>query len=267
MSDLSQQPVPPAPEPSLPIPVRKPFSRRRRRWLLLAMLGALVAVVVVAVVAAVSSSPPPKRTLTISKEDRNAPVALRRAAAAVGFQPIEANGTGTVENEPAGAARVPLGTDLLAVGTKAPPFTLSTPAGRSVSLADYRGKAVLLEFFATWCPHCAAEAPHLRVLSGKLPPAKFGVVSVDGSNADAASIYAYHVYFGLPYPALVDPAPGEPAVTFPQHGTPGKVSKAYGVAYVPTFYVIDPQGRITWRGDGEQPDALLERELRRAAAQ
>jgi peroxiredoxin len=233
--------------------------------LLLGMLGALIVVVVVGVVAAVSSSPPPERAVTISQEDRNAPVELRRAARAVGFEPLEQSGVGSIENQPAEAARPTLGKDLLEVGTKAPPFTLRTPAGRKVSLADYRGKAVLLEFFATWCPHCAAEAPHLRTLSRELPESKYAVVSVDGSNADPASVYAYHVYFGLPYPALVDPAPGEPAVTFPEHGTRGKVSKAYGVGYFPTFYVIDPQGRITWRADGEQPDELLKQQLRLAS--
>ena len=88
----------------------------------------------------------------------------------------------------------------------------------------------------------------------------------NGSNEDAASVFAYHVYFGLPFPALLDPEPAKPAVTFPDHGTRGPVSKAYGVGYFPTFYVIDPQGRITWRADGEQPDALLKQELERAAA-
>jgi len=267
MSDLSPgTEPPPAPEPSLPIPVRRSLSRRTRNWLLLAMLGAVVAVVVVAIVAAMSSSPPPERAVTVSAEDRNAPVELRRAAGAIGFAPVEQSGVGAIEGQPAASARPSLGTDLLEVGAKAPPFTLSTPAGRKVSLADYRGKALLLEFFATWCPHCAAEAPHLRSLAAKLPPTA-AILSVDGSNADAASVYAYHVYYGLPYPALVDPDPATPAVTFPDHGKRGTVSKAYGVGYFPTFYVIDPEGRITWRADGEQPDELLEQQLARAAAQ
>ena len=98
MSDLSPgTEPPPAPEPSLPIPVRRSLSRRTRNWLLLAMLGALVAVVVVAIVAAVSSSPPPERAVTVSAEDRNAPVELRRAAGAIGFAPVEQSGVGAIE--------------------------------------------------------------------------------------------------------------------------------------------------------------------------
>src|SRR4051794_11509591 len=93
---------PGSPEPSLPIPVRKAFSRRRRLWFLLVMLGAVVVVVVVGIVAAVSSSPPPRHAVTVSKEDREAPVELRQAARAVGFAPVEQSGVGTIESQPPG---------------------------------------------------------------------------------------------------------------------------------------------------------------------
>ena len=50
---------------------------------------------------------------------------------------------------------------MLPVGAAAPDFLLSTATGQKVRLSDYKGKTVLLEFFATWCPHCQAEAQHL----------------------------------------------------------------------------------------------------------
>ena len=74
-----------------------------------------------------------------------------------------------VEDQPASAASPPSNPNLLKAGTKAPAFTLKTPTGETVSLSDYRGKATLLEFFATWCPHCNAESPHIRTLSKSMP--------------------------------------------------------------------------------------------------
>ena len=88
---------------------------------------------------------------------------------------------------------------------------------------------------------------------------------MNGDNEDAASVFAYHVYFGLPFPAVLDPNPGQAPVTFPTHGSPGTVSKAYKVGYFPTFYIVDPKGRIAWRSDGEQPDELLWQQLLRTS--
>ncbi len=132
-------------------------------------------------------------------------------------------------------------------------------------MQSLRGKTVLLEFFATWCPHCAAESPHLADLYRSLPKSKYAFVSINADNEDAPTVYAYHVYFGLPFPAVLDPDPGSDPVSYPNHGAAGPTSTAYRAFYYPTFYVIDPQGRISWRSDGEQPNALLRQELNRAA--
>jgi thiol-disulfide isomerase/thioredoxin len=230
---------------------------------MVALVGALAVAVAIGVFLA-HSTKAPIRVVTIPKADRDASPALIRAAEAVGFHPLTESGVGKIEDEPASFAQPPLTRNLLPVGTIAPGFTAATPIGKSVRLADLRGKVVLLDFFTTWCPHCAAEAPHLQKLYASLDPAKFAFVAVDANGENAASVFAYHVYYGFGFPAVLDPS-GH-AVSFPAHGTPGPITRSYRVGAFPTFYVLDRSGRIVWRSDGEQPDALLRGELTKAAS-
>ncbi len=247
-----------------PVGKQRPFAERQR--LIWGATGAVVIVVgiVVGVLLATRSTSSPPPAAAPSASDQNAPAALVKAAEAVGFHPTTEPGVGRVESQPASAAQPPSNPNLLAVGSKAPAFTLKTAQGQPVSLADFRGKAALLEFFATWCPHCNAEAPHLRSLYASLPKSRYAFVSVNADGEDAASVFAYHRYFGLQFPALLDPS-SQPG-SFHQQGAAGSVSTSYGVQAFPTFYVLDRTGRIFWRSDGEQPDALLRLELAKAAA-
>ena len=205
---------------------------------------------------------PPPGPARPTAADLRAPRRLQAAARRVGFHTSTEPGVGLIESKPASAAGTPPSAGLLAVGSVAPEFRLRTPEGGQVALFGLRGKAVLLEFFATWCPHCQAEAPHLRRLALRLGGAGFAFVSINGDGETAPSVYAFHRYFGLPYPALLDPSsrPG----SFHGSGSPGPVSRRYGLSIFPTFYVIDPAGRIAWRGAGELPDAFLLEQLRRA---
>lgn len=247
-----------------PPPVGKAARKARSRrivWLATGPPLLIAAAVILSLVARGSAGAVPPPAKEIPTVDRHASPELVRAADAIGFHPNTARGVGTIEERPASAARPPSNPHLLPVGSRAPGFTLKTPTGETVSLADYRGKTVLVEFFATWCPHCAAEAPHLAELARALRNTAF--VSVNADGEDAASVFAYHRYFGLPFPALLDPS-AQPG-SFHQEGAPGPVTQLYRVQSYPTFYVIGPGGRITWRSDGEQPDALLRQALSQAA--
>ena len=251
--------------PTPPRTGRQPHRNQMTR-LVWAASGGLVVVVaiVVATLLATRSTPKPAPPAAASRSDRNAPASLVNAADAVGFHPTTEPGVGEVEGQPVSAATPPSSSNLLAAGSVAPPFALRTPQGRRIGLAGYRGKAVLLEFFATWCPHCNAEAPHLRKLAASLNPKKVAFVSVNADGETAPSVYAFHRYYGLQYPALVDPS-SQPG-SFKREGAPGQVSTAYRVQSFPTFYVIDPHGRIAFATDGEQPDALLRQQLLKAAS-
>ena len=70
------------------------------------------------------------------------------------------------------------GKDLLAAGTVAPDFTLKDIDGRSVSLSDFRGKQVVLHFWASWCPDCREETPQLKAAQAAADPSKVVFVSV-----------------------------------------------------------------------------------------
>jgi len=252
-----------ATKPPPPVGKRAVGARNLRAvWIGTGLLAVVVAVVV-GVLIATRSSPKVAGRAPETASDKNAPASLVTAANQVGFHPTTEPGIGQIEGEPASAAQPPTNPNLLAAGTIAPNFTLETPEGRRVGLSQYRGKAVLLEFFATWCPHCNAEAPHLRTIGNSLPRGT-AILSVNADGEGAPSVFAFHRYYGLPYPALVDPS-SQPG-SFNSPGSAGPVTTKYNVQAFPTFYVIDPQGRITWRGDGEQPDALLRQQLRQAAA-
>ena len=245
-------------------PGRPALKKSTRHGLALVMGVAIVTVVAVGVLAATTGSKSGSpRIVTIPVADRKAGTALLQAAEAVGFRPTSESGAGEVESRPLTGASQPAAKDLLPVGSAAPRFTLRTPAGEAVSLASLRGKTVLLELFATWCPHCAAEAPHLKAMYAKLPHDRYAFASVNADSEDAASVLAYHIWFGLPFPALLDP--GTDPGSFRSAGSPGPVSTKYKVKLFPTFYVIDSQGRIAWSAAGEQPDALLLQQLRRAS--
>jgi cytochrome c biogenesis protein CcmG/thiol:disulfide interchange protein DsbE len=113
--------------------------------------------------------------------------------------------------------------------SEAPDFSLQTFDGKTIRLADLRGKAVVLNFWASWCIPCKDEQPTLEALSQRFGPAgvTFVGVNIQDTRPDALDFMAqYHVS----YPMVVDPA--------------GKVYIDYGVVGVPETYVVDRNGRI-----------------------
>ncbi len=107
-------------------------------------------------------------------------------------------------------------------GKIAPGFTLKTPDGKTVSLADYKGKAVLLNFWATWCAPCKLEMPWLIELQKQYASQGFTVLGVSEDDPPASAVSAFAQKMGINYPvAMANDA----------------VGKAYGgVDSLPTSY-------------------------------
>lgn len=125
------------------------------------------------------------------------------------------------------------------VGKPAPGFTLTALDGRRVSLDAYRGRPVILNFWASWCGPCVTELPRFLVAQGKHSGlALVGVVWQD----DPAPARLFHDRMGGDWPGLIDPG--------------GKVGSAYLVRSVPWTYFIDAAGvvRASHFGEISQPE-------------
>lgn len=114
-------------------------------------------------------------------------------------------------------------------------FTLTTFDGQPLSLEGYRGKTVVLNFWASWCPPCREEAPVLRQFAARHAGGDIVLLGIDvwDTEADARAFLAE---FGLTYPNALD--------------VEGRVSIEYGVAGVPETYVIGPDGRLLGKYTG-----------------
>ena len=118
-----------------------------------------------------------------------------------------------------------------ALPTKAPDFTAQDHTGRMVSLSDYRGKVVLVRFWASWCETCKAEQPSLEDLAGSADPDDLVVLSL-ASDADW-ELVRKKLPRGSNTNVLLDP---------PEDGVVGAIAAAYGVEKVPETVVVDRDG-------------------------
>ena len=121
--------------------------------------------------------------------------------------------------------------DLVGVGSRAPAFrAVNLRSGRPSSLADYRGRVVLLNVWATWCPPCRVEMPSLERLHGKLAGPDFAVVAVSIDDGDASTVMAFVGELGLGFDVLQDKS--------------GRIQQIYQTTGVPESFVIDRDGVI-----------------------
>jgi peroxiredoxin len=115
----------------------------------------------------------------------------------------------------------------------APDFTLRALSGESVSLSQYRGKVVFLNFWATWCPPCRAELPSMQRLNEVFAGRDFVMLAVNVEEDGAKVLPEFLRQFPHSYQILLDDG--------------GQAQKLYGVDKFPETFVIDKQGRVVER--------------------
>ena len=122
----------------------------------------------------------------------------------------------------------------VAVGKPAPPYTATRLEGGLVSIAEQRGKVVLLNVWATWCAPCREEIPYLQSLHTEHHARGLEVigVSVDASGS-SESIRSFRKDFGMEYPIWLDPDE--------------RVQQLFLALGVPASYLIDREGVLRWK--------------------
>jgi len=137
-------------------------------------------------------------------------------------------------------------------GGVAPDFALQTLDGKTMKLSDLRGKAVLLNFWATWCAPCKIEMPWFVELQKQYGPQGFQIVGVAMDDASNKEISDFAKEMGVNYPVLV----GKEAV-----------GDAYGgVQFLPENFYIDRNGKVVDRAFGLKGKGEIEDDIKKIIA-
>lgn len=134
-------------------------------------------------------------------------------------------------------------------GDAAPPLNVTDMNGKAVSLADYKGKTVLLDFFTTWCGPCREDMPSLEKLYAKYGHSNLIVISISVSE-NRPVVEAFLKQHPRPYPVVLS--------------SENQMPRPYQVGEFPTYVVIDPNGTLTSAMSGTQGFGELKHVLKKA---
>jgi peroxiredoxin len=133
----------------------------------------------------------------------------------------------------------------------APDFALKDIDGKLRRLSENRGKVVLVNFWATWCPPCRREMPSMQRAWKQLKGENFEMLAINvGEDEDTIFGFTFSTGVELTFPILLD--------------RDAQVIKAWPVIALPTSFIVDPQGRIVYRAVGgrEWDDPELLKKIR-----
>jgi peroxiredoxin len=130
----------------------------------------------------------------------------------------------------------------------APAFSLKDTAGHPMQLSDYRGKVVVLDFWATWCEPCKEEIPQLVDLQNRYGAQGLQVLGISMDDSEDP-VREFQQKYKMNYPIAV--------------GTSQVADEYGGVLGLPITFVIDKQGQIVSRHIGATAPAVFEEEIKR----
>lgn len=130
-------------------------------------------------------------------------------------------------------------------GAEAPDFELKTLGGETVKLSDYRGKRVILNFWATWCPPCKAEMPHMQNFYEQYNDQGVEILAVNLTSMDKGveEVQKFVDEYGLTFTIPLD-----------ENGDVGTTYQAYTI---PTSYILDENGVITKKVIGPMDEKMM----------
>ncbi|MEI7024594.1 thiol-disulfide oxidoreductase ResA [Paenibacillus sp. y28] len=128
-------------------------------------------------------------------------------------------------------------------GGKAPAFSLQGTDGQIHELSDYKGKALLINFWGTWCEPCVREMPAIERQYGKWKDKGFEVVGIN-LNESSVNVQNFVKQNGLSFPILYDPGYA--------------IRNKYAVTSYPTSFFVTPEGKIMKIAVGEMQESFIE---------
>ena len=139
-------------------------------------------------------------------------------------------------------------------GQSAPDFNVISTSGQSITLDNYRGHVLILDFFATWCQPCRLSIPHLVEMNRKYGKQGLQILGLSVDEDGERVIKAFTDEFRVNYPLALA---GDPATV------------AFGVRSVPVMYLVDKKGKIVevYRGYSDDMARSVEQSIKRLLAE